>query len=170
MGKNNRVDRKGTGLFLAKSGNSADGEAREQSHEDSWELGQLPDSQSQTEKIPNEEEAAADLDNDAAEKAENPVVIYLRDLGAVPLLSREQEVKLAQKIEEGEAQIAREVLSSPLALHASLDLAKKIAAGQISILDVVDDMKEKSPGDAPAKLTAQEKIFKARFCAQMRQL
>lgn len=58
---------------------------------------------------------------------------------SVPLLSREEEVKLAQKIEEGEAQITAEALSSVLALHWALDLGEKVATRQVDMRNVVSD-------------------------------
>ena len=162
------MDPESADIFPDEVEDSADSELPERPHEGGWGPEQPLISKSQTEEVPGEEAAHAEFENLA--KAENPVLLYLRDLGSVPLLSREEEVKLAQKIEEGEAQIITEVLSSPLALHLTLDLAKKVATGQVNVRDVVDDPEETSPDDAPAKLVVEEKLLKARFRAQMRKL
>ena len=170
MAHNNRIDPESAGLFLDEVEDSPDTELRERLHEGGWAPEQLLIPKSQTEEVPDEEGTHTDFDKDTLERAENPVFLYLRDLGSVPLLSREEEVKLAQKIEEGEAEITTDVLSSPLALHLALDLAKKVAAGLVNVRDVVDDPEETSPADAPAKLVVEERILKARFRTQMRKL
>ncbi len=48
---------------------------------------------------------------------QDPVALYLREIGAVPLLSREKEVDIAKKIEEGERELIDSVLSTPLFLE-----------------------------------------------------
>jgi RNA polymerase primary sigma factor len=50
------------------------------------------------------------------EKQQDPVALYLREIGAVPLLTREKEVEIAKKIEEGERDLIDAVLSVPLYL------------------------------------------------------
>src|ERR671912_91690 len=63
-----------------------------------------------------EEKEAEDADNDVVGKTGDPVRMYLREMGTVSLLSREGEVEIAKKIENGENRVLDEVLSSPLAL------------------------------------------------------
>ena len=165
MGHNNLKDPENTDLLLDEVGDSPDVELQEQPHEGSWDPEQLIIAEGQVEELPDEKETDTDSESDALEKAENPVFHYLRGLRSVPLLSREEEVKLAQKIEEGEAQIATETLSSPFALHLALDLAEKVAAGLIEVRDVVNDKDGTS-----LDLLVDEKILKARFRTQMRKL
>src|SRR5712692_10014113 len=149
---------------------SLDLELRQPAHENEEGVEPLLDPKSRSEDAPDEEDARADFTSDTGGKPADPILLYLRDLGAFPLLSREQEVKLAQKIEALEAQIATEILSSPLALHWTLDLGKKVAARAVNIRDVVGDMEETLPGGAPGKLAVEEKILKARFGRQTRKL
>jgi RNA polymerase primary sigma factor len=61
-----------------------------------------------------EEESEAESEE---EKPQDPVALYLREIGAVPLLSREKEVDIAKKIEEGERELIDSVLSTPLFLE-----------------------------------------------------
>ena len=105
------------------------------------------------------------FDDDTSDTTRNPVVSYLRELKSIPLLSREEETMLAQRIEEGETQIADEALSSMLALRWTLGLGQRVAAGLVNIRDVVKDADETS-----AELLGNERILKTRFRARMRKL
>ena len=106
-----------------------------------------------------------DGDWDPLLAAPNPVVRYLRDIRAVPLLSRAEEISLAQKIEEGERRIVDEALSSLLALRCTLELGKNVAAGELSMRDVV-----KLKVEASGEHFTDEKILRARFRLGMRKL
>src|SRR5437867_6060322 len=72
---------------------------------------------------------------------------------------------LAQRIEEGENQIAEEALSSTLALHWTLGLGKRIAAGMVNVRDVARD-----PDETSAELLVNERIVKTCFRTRMRKL
>ncbi|HET8564186.1 MAG TPA: sigma-70 family RNA polymerase sigma factor [Candidatus Binatia bacterium] len=102
---------------------------------------------------------------DTTDTTKNPVVLYLQQLRSIPLLSREEEIMLAQRIEEGEAQIAEEALSSLLALRWTLGLGKNIAAGLVNVLDVVKDSNATA-----AELVVDERTVQTRFRAGMRKL
>src|SRR3989338_7278850 len=70
-------------------------------------------------------------------KTDDPVRMYLREMGSVSLLSREGEVEIAKKIEEGEKQVIEEVLSSPLALSHVLSLGEKLAQHEIRVREII---------------------------------
>jgi RNA polymerase primary sigma factor len=105
------------------------------------------------------------LDDEFPGTTTNPVVSYLREVKSIPVLSREEEILLAQRIEEGETQIAEEALSSMLALHWTLGLGQRVAAGLVNVRDVVKDSDETS-----AKPLVNERILKTRFRTRMRKL
>ncbi len=105
------------------------------------------------------------FDDDALATTTNPVVSYLRDVKSIPLLNREEEIVLAQRIEAGETQIAHEALSSMLALRWTLALGQRVAAGLVNVRDVVRD-----PDETSAKLLDDERILKTRFRTRMRKL
>src|SRR3989338_2438914 len=84
-----------------------------------------------------EKEADVEADGDVAGKTGDPVRMYLREMGTVSLLSREGEVEIAKKIEQGEKQVIEEVLSSPLALSHVLSLGEKLAQHEIRVREII---------------------------------
>lgn len=70
--------------------------------------------------------------------ASDPITTYLRDIGSVPLLSREREVELAMQIEQGKNQIQQAIFSTPMALDYMVQLGAAIAHGDLSMRDVVE--------------------------------
>lgn len=71
---------------------------------------------------------------------------YLRDIGAISLLSREREIDLAMAIEKGQAQVLRALSSTPLASRYVIQLGRSVGAGELELKDVL----EKSDGDDEA--------------------
>jgi RNA polymerase primary sigma factor len=85
-------------------------------------------------------EAREDLD--AAYKTNDPVRMYLRKMGSVALLSREDEVNIAKRIEAGEKEVLDVVLKSSLAVKEILALGLRLKQGKIRIRDVVKEVDE----------------------------
>lgn len=79
-----------------------------------------------------------DLHGDTGPINNRMVARYLAEVRSTRLLSREDETKLAQEIEEGERRITEEACSSLLALRWTLDLGKQITAGSTRMRDVVN--------------------------------
>ena len=65
----------------------------------------------------------------------DPASIYLREMGAVSLLSREEEVEIAKRIEEGEREIAAVVFQSPLIIREIITIGERLKAGNRSNFD-----------------------------------
>ncbi len=81
-----------------------------------------------------------DDEEDAEEKSEasdvkgnDPVRLYLRKMGSVSLLTREGEVEIAQRIEEGERKIVRAILLSPLGTFEIIQLGNYLDQGRIKV-------------------------------------
>ncbi|MEJ2007701.1 MAG: sigma-70 family RNA polymerase sigma factor [Acidobacteriota bacterium] len=85
-----------------------------------------------------EEEPEIDLSPGPVEGAIDPVRTYLRDMGKVPLLKREGEVRVAQRIERGQMLARRAMSRSPLVLKDVLATGKALRAGKRSIKEVVN--------------------------------
>jgi len=67
----------------------------------------------------------------------DPVRMYMREMGTVELLTREDEIALAKRIEAGNRQSAQAVALAPIAIRRLLDLADSIEEGDIKLSDVI---------------------------------
>lgn len=70
---------------------------------------------------------------------DDPVKMYLKQMGSISLLSRENEIELAKKIEEAEEKFKRAVLSTKFARQEILSIANDIIAGRLNLDDVVKE-------------------------------
>jgi RNA polymerase primary sigma factor len=85
----------------------------------------------------DEEEASLDLSVGTLDKTNDPVRLYLREMGVVPLLTREGEVSIAKRIERGQRKTRKAISRSPVAVCELLRVGDDLAADRISIRDVV---------------------------------
>ncbi|MCX8044450.1 MAG: RNA polymerase sigma factor RpoD [Desulfobacterota bacterium] len=86
-----------------------------------------------------EEEEISD-DKDFYGKINDPVRMYLKEMGAVSLLSRDEEVEIAKRIEEGEREVREVIFNSPLMIRETLNIAEHLKKGTKSIRDVLADL------------------------------
>ncbi len=89
-----------------------------------------------------EEEEALDLTPGTIGKTDDPVRMYLREMGTVSLLSREGEIVIAKRIEEGQREIAKVMYSMPAALKELISLGDKLKRGRLSVRDIVHTYEE----------------------------
>jgi RNA polymerase primary sigma factor len=98
-----------------------------------------------------EEEDKEDEDYEAGYgKSNDPVRMYLRKMGSVSLLTREGEVEIAKRIEEGEKEVLTSVLSSSIAIHEILDLGDRLKKGKVRVRDIIKDAPEETAGEEEA--------------------
>ena len=83
------------------------------------------------------DEAQLDLSLRTFEKTDDPVRTYLREMGAVPLLTREGAVDVAKHIERGQLQVLKALSRSPIVIHEVLAIGKDLRQGIRSIRDIV---------------------------------
>ncbi|HKQ97218.1 MAG TPA: RNA polymerase sigma factor RpoD [Candidatus Polarisedimenticolia bacterium] len=90
-----------------------------------------------------------DLTPGALEKTNDPVRMYLREMGTVPLLTREGEVEIARRIERGEKNVVKALARSKYVVSQMLDYAQRIRTKQIDIesLISVGSEEEEDGGD-----------------------
>ncbi len=83
------------------------------------------------------EEDDLDLSAGDDDKSIDPVRMYLRQMGTVPLLTREQEVSIAKRIEAGIIRSNRVISRSPITVSELLEIGEELEGGALSIRDVV---------------------------------
>jgi RNA polymerase primary sigma factor len=75
-------------------------------------------------------------------KTNDPVRMYLRKMGSVSLLTREGEVEIAKRIEEGERRVLQTVLNSPIAVEELLLLGERLKKQKVRVKEVIRDVDE----------------------------
>jgi RNA polymerase primary sigma factor len=89
------------------------------------------------------EEKEVDEDEEYAySRTSDPVRMYLRKMGSVSLLTREGEVEIAKRIEDGERKMLQAVLNSSVAVEELLEIGERLRRGKVRVKDVVKDIDE----------------------------
>ena len=85
------------------------------------------------------EAAVSTLDSEFG-RTTDPVRMYMREMGSVELLTREGEIEIAKRIEEGLKHMIMAISACPMTVGQILDLADKISKEELKIDDVVDGL------------------------------
>jgi RNA polymerase primary sigma factor len=72
------------------------------------------------------EDVELDLTPGTLEKTNDPVRMYLREMGTVPLLTREGEVEIAKRIERGQLRVLKAISRSPIVIHEIITLGENL--------------------------------------------
>ena len=83
------------------------------------------------------EDGELDLTPGTLEKTNDPVRMYLREMGTVPLLTREGEVAIAKRIERGQLLVLKTITRAPLILKELLQVGEDLRNGSRSIKEIV---------------------------------
>jgi len=109
-----------------------------------------------------------DLTPGALEKTNDPVRMYLREMGTVPLLTREGEVEIAKRIERGQNRVLKALSRSPIVIRELLALGEDLEKGVRSIKELVtfdeeeitEEIVDKRLKAFLAKIYALDKLYK----------
>ena len=83
------------------------------------------------------EDVELDLTPGTLEKTNDPVRMYLREMGTVPLLTREGEVEIAKRIERGQMRVLKAISRSPIVIREIVALGEDLKRGVRNIKEVV---------------------------------
>src|SRR6266852_1379859 len=97
---------------------------------------------------------------DAIGESSDPVRLYLREMSNFQLLSREQEVEIAKRIEEAENEVEEEVLCSPVTLDLLIEMGARVEAGEADLRDLFEENQEPTDDDQERGREANEKQLK----------
>jgi len=107
----------------------------------------------------HKEEFAADSDLDLSvgedSKSQDPVRLYLREMGSVPLLTREGEVALAKRIEQGNVLVMKSITRSPIIVDELVSVAATLRQGTRPIKEVVQFADEEITEEKNARKISQ---------------
>jgi RNA polymerase primary sigma factor len=127
---------------------------------DSAKAGRLPSEVRERKAQPEPEEndddgppEPIDLTPGPVGRTEDPVRLYLREMGRVALLTREGEIALAKRIEEGKNQVTSAILSTNLAVERFRELREALRRHDISVKEVVDVNEEEFTEEKETELT-----------------
>ena len=96
-----------------------------------------------------EEQAAGNVDEESLGRTDDPVRMYLREMGSVELLSREGEIAIAKRIEAGRDMMIGGLCESPLTFRAIISWHDRLKAGNILLRDIID-LEATQAGGAPS--------------------
>src|SRR6266849_2978783 len=102
---------------------------------------------------------------DSIGESSDPVRLYLREMGNFQLLSREQEVEIAKRIEASENEVEEEVLRSPVTLDLVIEMGARVEAGDADLRDLFGENEEPADDDEERGREANEKQLKKLFTA-----
>jgi RNA polymerase primary sigma factor len=88
--------------------------------------------------IAKKAELRRDATHNRLERADDPVRMYLREMGRVPLLTKDQEVAIAKRIESAEKELIEVLLCTPYTLKEVQMLAARILAGRLNFIQISD--------------------------------
>ncbi|WP_449658161.1 RNA polymerase sigma factor RpoD [Anaeromyxobacter paludicola] len=119
----------------------------------------LPDKPPEPEaKTEEEEEEKKEEEDPGYGKSNDPVRMYLRKMGSVSLLTREGEVEIAKRIEEGEKEVLAAVLGSSIAIREILDLGERLRKGKIRVREIIKDAGDENAAEQEEEAEVEEEL------------
>ncbi len=101
------------------------------------------------------EQALTTVDSEFG-RTTDPVRMYMREMGSVDLLTREGEIEIAKRIEEGLRHMVQAISSCPLTVQQILDMATQVEKDELRIDELIDGFVEVEPETEPEATVAEE--------------
>jgi RNA polymerase primary sigma factor len=105
-----------------------------------------------------EEEEVVEHEPETFGRAKDPVLIYLKEVGSLPLLTREGEVEIAKRIERGKRDVLSVVLSSPIGIREIINLGGALHNGKIEVREVTNEVDDEET-DLEKEQTQKNRVF-----------
>lgn len=122
----------------------------------------LPDDDADDEKEgESSEESSGNISETEAGRTDDPVRLYLREMGKVELLSREGEIEIAKRIEAGREMMIESICESPLTIQALIEWRDALVDEQLLLRDVIDLGDTYSAGDDESEEGDEDAALKA---------
>ncbi len=118
------------GINVIEAEEAEDGEAEEKDEEEEAEGGDLVEAPQQ--------KAVAVRTSEPADRTDDPVRMYLREMGSVELLSREGEIAIAKRIEAGREAMIAGLCESPLTFQAIIIWRDELNGSKVLLRDIID--------------------------------
>src|SRR6201995_5532859 len=127
---NSMLSEMGINVVESEDAEEAEKESAETADEEEAEGGEIVEAARTT--------AVATRSSEPAERTDDPVRMYLREMGSVELLSREGEIAIAKRIEAGREAMIAGLCESPLTFQAIIIWRDELNAGKILLRDIID--------------------------------
>ncbi len=109
----------------------------------------------------DEEEETQTYEPGALGKANDPVRLYLREMGSVSLLTREGEIEIAKRIEKGQNEIISVMCNSDFAIREILNFTEQLRESEIKVKDIAKGLsEEEEANDAEAEVAEESPLLK----------
>ncbi len=114
-------------------------------------LDPVPDRQEGDSDSVDDDEEETEFDAGTLGRTSDPVRMYLREMGQVSLLTREGEVEIAKRIEEGDALVGRVVMKTPIAVKELVSIGERLEKGHIKVSEITKDYEDEEGSEAEEK-------------------
>jgi len=104
------------------------------------------------------DEIDIDLSPSSADKTNDPVRLYLREMSIVPLLTREGEVEIARRIESGRLRVLKAISRSPVCIKEILRIGERLQRGEMHIREIVAFSEQENVTEDPVEEDLQTMI------------
>jgi len=126
------------GVQIVENDEEAEAEAEAEAEVEEMTVGEDDDEDADAKKAGKKDPKAAAKKTTGGERTDDPVRMYLREMGAVELLSREGEIAIAKRIEAGRDMMIMGLCESPITFHAIIHWSEALNAEDMQLREILD--------------------------------